>query len=405
MSGLALLLKRILGRGWKPKRRPERQPSILETIPPELLLCITDFLDNPDPVCLALCSHWLLHVISKGDPTSLLSRYRPTSKLKAALLTRIARDMPDQFACLRCATLHPISDVQHPASTLLNMKHPCPDISKVSRGDFPLQLYMLFIGCSMFTQYDFRHGHLVVAMKNHLKGGTQGITVQSLAYTEVMDGFSDPRVTELRSVEARVCALEPGQEDGEVKSTLILQVQTWVLFHSGSDKGLVDSILDVTKICAHKRVGSVVRRRCGANLDVDLHSEGLVLGQQCCSACGVEFRIDLRACQDKGRAVVVTKWVDLGAGFDLDDPKWRRALSCPNWEERYQVTTAPGDVARMFHGAGSIGSLDSVLTERNRAYLIGEQYRRSLHRNTLPFYSSVPRPSLEVEIEHWTRRR
>lgn len=43
-----------------------------------------------------------------------------------------------------------------------------------------------------------------------------------------------------------------------------------------------------------------------------------------CSACGVEFENPFHDCGKDGKAVIVTKWLDLGTGTDIKDPKWRK---------------------------------------------------------------------------------
>ncbi|PYH75679.1 hypothetical protein BO82DRAFT_259034, partial [Aspergillus uvarum CBS 121591] len=42
------------------------------------------------------------------------------------------------------------------------------------------------------------------------------------------------------------------------------------------------------------------------------------------SLCEVEFQIFHEDCGQDGKAVIMTKWLDLGAGMNLEDPKWKK---------------------------------------------------------------------------------
>lgn len=96
--------------GLKSPPASPRQPSRLEILPPELLLCIKDCLEEPDIVCLSLCSHHLLGVIGK----QCLSLADGDNQLKPAILMRVGRDLPHLFYCPYCTKLHRIKDIPHP---------------------------------------------------------------------------------------------------------------------------------------------------------------------------------------------------------------------------------------------------------------------------------------------------
>jgi hypothetical protein len=46
-----------------------------------------------------------------------------------------------------------------------------------------------------------------------------------------------------------------------------------------------------------------------------------------CEYCPTEYTVDLQECERLGTAVVVTKWIDLGQGRSVMDPKWWSHLS------------------------------------------------------------------------------
>ncbi|KAL3468078.1 hypothetical protein BJX64DRAFT_246838, partial [Aspergillus heterothallicus] len=54
-----------------------------------------------------------------------------------------------------------------------------------------------------------------------------------------------------------------------------------------------------------------------------------------CPVCGVEFQISIQNCGLQGKAVVVTRWMDLGAGLELNDPKWLRITKDNTFNGQY----------------------------------------------------------------------
>lgn len=377
----------------------KRQPSILEKLPPELVFCITDFLDEPDIVCLALCSHHLLDVISKSNPFALFPRTR--SRLKAFVLTRIARDIPGMFCCHRCAKLQRLADVTHPASSQTDRHNPCPDIFKPGMDNVLGPLWMFFsVHCAGVTLYDFRHCHLSAAMKNHYHGSEhqEGVTADSLAYTEVScNQLLNPTVTTLLSVEGRVCPLDE-TGDGTSISTLVLQVQSWALFHDSLDMDTAMSGVRHVPICPHEQIRHVIADTASARACGLYFNNSELIKHMCCWTCGVEFRLNVRRCgadRDPKTAVVVTKWAELGAGLDMEDPKWKRLTTEEHAYGGSSITTAPGTVSRLFRDASHDQGWESDPTERNESLLVMEEYRRLLHERGGIFYSSVP--------GHWRR--
>ena len=57
-----------------------------------------------------------------------------------------------------------------------------------------------------------------------------------------------------------------------------------------------------------------------------------------CDHCHTEFQIDLKTFAGRGTAIVVTKWMNLGAGQSRSDPKWRYHLE--NHHESTDESTA-----------------------------------------------------------------
>ncbi|OJJ06237.1 hypothetical protein ASPVEDRAFT_315774 [Aspergillus versicolor CBS 583.65] len=357
--------------GLKSPPASPRQPSRLEILPPELLLCIKDCLEKPDIVCLSLCSHHLLDVIGKR----CLSLTDGDNQLKPAILMRVDRDLPHLFYCPYCTKLHRIKDIPHPTLRSKKIRRPCPDMGlPFSRGLYiPENLWTFLGGRFSPMLYAFRHCHLAAVMKNHYHGyrhTPQGLTVKWLSYMAVENSVLDRAITTLLSVEGRVCSLEQNC------STLVLQTQQWVLFHDTPGIQDIFKRLGWVFICRHKEMGSLnVSEVCDVCSTIpSWHAyEPEYL---CCPRCRNESQIKIRDCGTDGTAVVITKWLDMGAGLDINDPKWQQKITCDisgcGWE-----TKGSGDLSRLFRDAADPAQRDNTdPTDRNQAYLVRRQRRR-----------------------------
>jgi hypothetical protein len=96
----------------------------------------------------------------------------------------------------------------------------------------------------------------------------------------------------------------------------------------------------------------------------------------------VGFQIDLRDCGPEGRAVVVTTWMDLGEGLDVDDPKWTRLVNVNVSDPRRPECVGIGVLARNLYQYSMTSDevLDIDPTHRNFLYLLGRVYRSLMQR-------------------------
>ncbi|GKZ86131.1 hypothetical protein AnigIFM56816_000982 [Aspergillus niger] len=283
------------------------------------------------------------------------------------------------FCCHYCAKLHPITDVLHPASSK-DLHHACPDLGILhGNGPQPWIRWIVSVHC-LPTHYDFRHCHLAAVLQNYKCGGRYGINAESLAYTEVVDYPQQPAMTTLPSVEGRVCTPAGARQT----PSLVLQIQHWVLFHdlemvSDHDLDVLISVLAKLSICNWLSAG---RGKIGDDIQSAIRQRGfcwdeasVAEGYMQCSHCGIEFQIALRDCGGDGKAVIITKWLDLGAGMDIEDPRWKKATLNSMIEpiyERADALSSTGEVRRLFCGTSD---QSSDPTPRNRSYLMARQYR------------------------------
>ncbi|KAL3459489.1 hypothetical protein BJX64DRAFT_291158 [Aspergillus heterothallicus] len=342
------------------------QLSRLEMLPRELITIIANTADRADKICLALASRTLMGVI--GTDSWPLRKHRT---LRIQVLFRVARDLPDMFCCYHCSKLHMRNLVSPPTKPPLGGHYECPEISGCEARDIPGEITSPLLAIYRpGGVYLFRMCHLTLAMKRHHQGPQHGISLDTLSYTEVsaVDAF----FTTLTSIHARICP------NGQRKSTLILQVQDWVLIHDDvSGVNEFEPIVQYKRICHHrcrlslKEIIPLTVRARGFGT-----TQGEDLEDRMCPECGVQFRIDLRDCGGEGRAVVITKWLDLGSGHACEDLRLRALVNNNVITRDRRAIPSKGQIRQRYEAQGN------DLTERNYLYLAKRRYRDALVKSS-----------------------
>lgn len=342
-----------------------------------------ELLGPSDLVCLSLCSHYLFNSID----THWL---RGNKHLNVAALTQVAGDLPDDYCCHYCAKLHATKYVFPPGWLVTGSDRCRGSLVNAFREDTFEPLGHLFEAHWAPTRYNFRHNHLLIAMKNYYAGIKTQVTARSLCYTEVLNWKHDRLVTTLLSVDAYPCIL------GGDRRTLILQIQQWVVYRGNREStgalGLTGDVCRVA-ICAHKYLSSNDVRQYMLSA---LHRGGwrrdhMPSALRCCPICWIDFTIELRQFETNTKAIVVTKWVDLGAGLELNDPRW---YLITNQQIKTtlagQIIYSPGRARRILDAAdpkmGEPAQL-SALTAYNQSFLEGDRYVNYLYRGTNGYHS------------------
>jgi hypothetical protein len=270
--------------------------------------------------------------------------------------------------------------------------HPCLDIGLCHGGSENLLAHLLS-GRGGIPLYFFQHCHLIMAIQNHYNGHKHGLLPESLAYTEVNERESFPLVTQLISVEPRVCSLGGG------RSTLVFQVQKWVLYKYSADMIKAMSLEHDIRVCKHLCLDRNAKEYFAwFDSDSDITDEFKRLA---CQVCGIEFQLALRDCGKKGKAIVVTKWVDLGAGLEWNDPTWTPITA---YNSRYSgPDRSSRRTEQLFLYAMCLKEKVNFpierTTSRNHACLMEKRYRNSMVvRVDDTVYWSTPIPGLHSNV-------
>jgi hypothetical protein len=340
--------------------------DLLDAFPVELVLSIADFLPLEDIYCLSLCNHRLLAIFRSWQKRGYLER-----RARLSFLHRLERDHPRYLTCDDCLVLHDLGSISEPLELSYSTQtYPpridCPALrpSYSTCGRSWINLH----NESVHT-YTFHFSHLQLAMRRFYSGSQYGISTDALSFTEVTnDGFEEedrvPRPITLFSVEAQICPKAP---------SLYLRIQHVV---SLKDMRLLrDEYYDevekdyfaILPICKHEQkslwMQSIPR-------DVLIHEYSN------CNDCNTDWEIELFDNRPSGHVtMVMTRYIDLGPGLSLDDPRWR-VHAWAEWEESVckldskYMTPSP----RHTFEALTDTSLED-LTSRNLSYLENERYQ------------------------------
>ena len=341
---------------------PENDGSCVLRLPLELLLEISKYLSDVDGACFALSCTVLLRAFGLQRWPSLNPGKKRDEAEVELLLKTLTRDLPDCFVCHHCKRLHPRWRLRA-AGPLF--RRPWEYLQCL--GDYESDLPCSF-GNPKRSSYKFSFHHLQLAMEKYYYDSNHGISTESLSFTEACvptNGISesDEGVGRLLSVEARVCSRPIG---------LYLRVQHWILVNTASH----DEILAQTDgmwLCHHIPDFSLSFRQLIRHNLATSSREVLK-----CTLCNMDYQIELRDFPGEGSALVITKWLDLGAGLTPYDPKWRAHISYPRMGPTTFLSNA-GDVRACFEGECQPGRSQDALSDLNAWYLSRERFRKVMY--------------------------
>ncbi|CAG8176007.1 unnamed protein product [Penicillium salamii] len=293
--------------------------TTLAELPPELLLILSDFLPLVDLCCFSVCNRRHYCLLSwKMNPRLPLT---PNQKLLVS--TRLARDTPSYFACTRCKLLH-----RYDGSESFGLsgyareracRLPCVQPHPSPKTWFSTADTLVFHRSNSICIKELSFLHLQLAMRRFYYGPGCGISTDSLSHTQVFEHSvraTANKVTWLFSREAQICTKPLG---------LYLRLQDILLSPEWRDLiNMVDGNMNPLAICTHDNM--LVRQAVipllwsFENKEKDISND---LGFKVFfyvfnTICEIEF------CEIDGKkALVKTKWLNLGPGLDERDMRWK----------------------------------------------------------------------------------
>ncbi|CAG7969152.1 unnamed protein product [Penicillium nalgiovense] len=345
-------------------------------LPVELLLSIADFLSRDDVTCISLCNRQLFAIFQlRSDPIPLIGRG------KLPFLTRLGRDLPSFFICYQCNVLHRYY---------------------ASKDFLPGPLFQASLIClskslefSLSSDHPWTHNvsrdskivfdflHLQLAMRRFYYGPEYGISTEDISYTQVRlyTPQSGTQIPLLSSLDAQICSTSP---------SLILRVQQimsvprrkrYLLYRCprSSAKRSRSPPYNMS-ICNHEYLHSFDYLLNGV---VGAHRAGEKAPSVsfACDRCDTEVLVEISECENE-LALVITKWINLGAGLTPDDPPWKKHHDfgratmihrSPDKRGKGKASAVTASARTCFESA----SVDS-LRARNIAYLKDQRFKKTM---------------------------
>jgi hypothetical protein len=329
--------------------------SQLLRLPPEIILLVVSMLTTPSAACLAICSRRLSHILGPGFWRSLQSE-SPDLLLK--FLSYLAKDLPQYFVCQECACLHRMSAITWPR---IITRH-----------------WALAVPCGTIAIYSYRgigyFPHIQLAMKQHYCGTDIGFPLQAFQHLEVRHDQTQQKIT-LLYVDAQI-----------ISNELLMRSQTWILLPWSRRDAFIHELAKNSisnDIFMHTRLGPL-----DENLVLDLvksRLDQLVAREKCriqtlqCPYCWMDYTLDAIDFGERGFAVLITRWINLGAGLDSADPKWQSHITM-RMARGIHHPHHPGDIRTGFEDHAKV-SVEEITTD-NRLKLFSKRQTRLVCRGS-----------------------
>jgi hypothetical protein len=172
--------------------------------------------------------------------------------------------------------------------------------------------------CHLFlTRYQIYFPHIQLVMKQHYCGTDIGFPLEAFQHLEVGQDEIQQKTT-LLSVNARI-----------VSGELLIRSQTWILLPWSRRSEFIDHLAESSlsfEFCVHTLLGpfsqdlvlDLVRSRLD-QLEAGENSHSQTLQ---CPYCCMDYTLDAMDFGERGFAVLLTRWINLGAGLDVTDARW-----------------------------------------------------------------------------------
>jgi hypothetical protein len=305
----------LLGKSLRQRPRPlPFESSALSKLPPELILYIAHFLPLESASSFSICCRPIYFTLG----TQYLKALEKNYWHRHELLKLLERELPNHIICYYCEKLHVIDRAprhlyshrwyyrQFESLNPFRTDRQLPCWEEVDR----------VITAFMFHQ-NFSFGLFQRTMKCY---------IQDLDYSKLLNLLSYKTCTSRRFGLVKQCSWRARIVGG----SLLTREQT--IFMLPPAQPIKIPLHWNAHICHHTRI---------LPLSYFLRGKGILdngvllepkeprdhhnlVGMVRCNYCLTEFRIDLKQFKERGTAIFVTTWQDLGEGLSHLDPTWRR---------------------------------------------------------------------------------
>lgn len=301
-----------------------RKPTVLTDLPHEILLMISEDLSSADIACLTLCSRHLMYSFIQSAFQSISNGRTggPGDDIRIDLLSRLSRDLPQYYLCYGCLRLHTWENIERP-NPLLQLPACCKSLpfeDDYLRGHVYLTRY------PSYSSYRFHFAHLHLAMRRFYYGPKYGIPVDSFFYTEVgtrpislevdlaprishpylfNEEYQRNHITELISVEARICTTPPSLCLGTQELAVGRKENISQLFPNFKDKPMIRACRHSYESQFPNTVYSLIARYSADQCSSD-PTLTKIMDQGRCWECNTSYKVEIRDVGEKDLSFVLT---------------------------------------------------------------------------------------------------
>ncbi|PVH84692.1 hypothetical protein DL98DRAFT_610102 [Cadophora sp. DSE1049] len=270
--------------------------TVLLDLPREMILHITQFLSPASAASFTHCYRKVLNTLGTRYWRAI-GEANQRHELEQ-FLGLLEIDVPDYVLCSHCLILHRIGGTKHRSKECYASELFGGVYTYIHQG-----ITFVFIAVTMKRyRQGFDYDRFLERLTCRFTGPRENIPYQFLSRARIIDG------------------------------SLLLRVQESLLFPKGHSPRV--PITARIAICHHVGIPGIgfeaplpEHAQCTLNHNHEAQQCIRSSGIRHCAYCPTEFQIELQGCADLGLALVVTKWLDLGEGRTIRDPKWWSRLS------------------------------------------------------------------------------
>lgn len=303
-------------------------------LPIELTVSIAEFLPLQAAASFTLTCRPVWYILGNQYLDRLSATGHEPDRL--AFLELLERDLPRQILCYDCQLLHSGTKRRYNSLWCEYNDVPCAARDATS-----------------YVEYYIQEGFCSVTFQSAMK-----LYRNRLNYSDqlsLLTGFGSPFAHGYDYKWISVPRIINGH--------FILRHQTWFLYPVGYEV-IIPNII-YTDICPHWIFNSLGSSGLKTKLSCRIsHWDNLRLNSRCstcsglfqCDICPTEFQIDTKDFSENGIALIITRWLDLGEGRVLSDPRYTSHISHGHISS-YQDIPVPfnaGSIRAMYEG----GSFD-----------------------------------------------
>ena len=333
-------------------------------MPVEIIQSITSSLPSSAFAALSISNRKLRWIIG----TQYMQRLRRDDEERRSFLELLNRNILESFICRRCQTLHILTESEGWSAILTAAQRFQRMSSLPCLGKYGSWRYPGVTKGNVWEDYDEPPTtHVRMAMKLYQHGSTD-LANSYFAYTWLITkrklmtflsthpGFvlCEPRIIHDKMYVRRQYWIMISEIPGIKTSTFPIRQCTMMCRYLNANRKEEGNDFTSALKCRFAHLDDKKEESCK-------HCDGLV----CCPYCLTEVVVEIKTHEKPGKAIVITKWQDLGSISDADEYSRKSDWTCRGEGEPLQKRV-PGEIRAVFERQPGV-TYDAML-DANKAW-------------------------------------